>query len=350
MFQKKYRYDGNRDAVIRYRQSEKKTMSFYGKCFMAVVVIVCILIIGIIILYYNLVNNTINNIHYEESNVCTYDESDSINILILGTDGRTEEEHARSDMIMLCSINERKETIQFISFQRDLYVTIPGREGRDRLGHAFAYGKGELAVQTIEENFQIPIDGYVVVNLASSLYQVIDAFGGAKVEMTLEESGMINGYIYELNEITGAEYGTSYLDETTQGVVVLDGRQAISYARIRYIGTDIERTSRQREVIMGMLENLKEELFSGHIMAAVNLYTKLPNAASSITTSIPKEKLKKIVNHMFAYSEYKVSSNLSIPVAGDWWDFTTDSGMDVIEWNVDTTLEKLKNVLGIKKQ
>lgn len=345
MLEKKYRYNGYDDAVKRYKQSEKKELSIQMKFLIGMGIVLGICIILIAVLYYNLIHNTSNQIQYQESTVCTYDERDGIHILILGTDERVAGDAARSDMIMLCSIDKKKETMQFISFQRDLYVTIPGREGRDRLGHAFAYGKGELAAQTIEENFDIELDGYVVVNLASSLYQVIDAFGGSQVELTLEEARMINGYIFELNNITGSPYGTSYIDETTQGVVVLDGRQAISYARIRYIGTDVERTSRQREVIIGMVQNLKNKLLHGNIIAGIHVYNKLPKAASNVTTSIPQEELKNIMNQAFVYTEYKINNDLSLPVAGDWWDATTPGGMAVIEWNVEETLKKLKDAL-----
>ncbi len=168
-------------------------------------------------------------------------------VLVIGSDGRSPDEQGRSDSMILLSFNSRTNQIILTSFMRDCYVNIPDY-GMDKLNSAYSYGGADLLMDTIENNFNIKIDDYVTVNFIS-FSGIIDAVGGIDIEVSDEEAQAINDILFsEVNGLMGDDQWADFLD--SGGKHHLNGKQALSYARIRYVGnSDFERTSRQREVI-----------------------------------------------------------------------------------------------------
>lgn len=171
------------------------------------------------------------------------------NILIIGTDSRDiESDTGRSDSIILLSINSRSKTIYLTSFLRDVNVYINDTYGKGKLNSAYAYGGPELLMDTIESNYSIKIDDYVVVSFAACA-AVIDAVGGVEITLSDDEAQALNEIlISEVNELMGDKRNDDLLE--CGGTYNLSGKQALSYSRIRYVGNaDFERTSRQRDVM-----------------------------------------------------------------------------------------------------
>lgn len=168
-------------------------------------------------------------------------------VLVIGSDGRSAEEQGRSDSMILLSFNSRTNEIILTSFMRDCYVNIPNY-GMDKLNAAYSYGGAELLMDTIESNFMIKIDDYVTINFIS-FSGIIDAVGGIDIDVSDEEAHAINDILFsEVNQLMGDDQWADFLD--AGGKLHLNGKQALSYARIRYVGnSDFERTSRQREVL-----------------------------------------------------------------------------------------------------
>lgn len=168
-------------------------------------------------------------------------------VLVIGSDGRSPDEQGRSDSMILLSFNSRTNQIILTSFMRDCYVNIPDY-GMDKLNSAYSYGGADLLMDTIENNFNIAIDDYVTVNFIS-FSGIIDAVGGIDIDVSDEEAQAINDILFsEVNGLMGDDQWADFLDGG--GKLHLNGKQALSYARIRYVGnSDFERTSRQREVI-----------------------------------------------------------------------------------------------------
>ena len=177
------------------------------------------------------------------------------NVLLIGTDGRTADERGRSDTMMLASFNSRTNKISLISFMRDCYVEIPDY-GWDKLNAAYSYGGAELLMDTIEHNFGVAIDDYVSVNFVS-FANIVDSVGGIDVQVSDAEAQEINTILQaEVNSIMGDDVFADLLD--SGGKLHLNGKQALSYARIRYIGNaDFERTERQRRVIELVMNKAK---------------------------------------------------------------------------------------------
>ena len=90
-------------------------------------------------------------------------KEDNISVLFLGVDNRDGELDGLSDAMLLATFNKQEHSVKLTSIPRDSLVTIPGR-GEDKITHAHAYGGTDLAVRTVEELFNIPVDYFVKLN------------------------------------------------------------------------------------------------------------------------------------------------------------------------------------------
>lgn len=164
-----------------------------------------------------------------------------INILLVGQDRREGQSRQRSDSMILCTINKSAKTLTMTSFLRDTWVRIPGRYD-ERLNVPYAIGGFSLLNETLEYNFGISADHSIEVDF-SGFKNVIDMVGGVDIELTAAESKHLNN----LGE------NRSF----TAGVNRLDGEQALDYARIRALDNDLNRSNRQRTVLMAILAKSK---------------------------------------------------------------------------------------------
>ena len=168
-----------------------------------------------------------------------------VNILLIGQDRREGEETARSDSMILCTYHRKTGNVTMTSFLRDLYVPIPGHHN-NRINAAYSEGGAALLDRTLRENFDLHIDGNIEVDF-SQFSQIIDLLGGVQLELREDEAA-------EINKETGSGLSA--------GVQVLNGEQALTYARIRKLDADgdFSRTSRQRKLmnaLLGSYRNIK---------------------------------------------------------------------------------------------
>ncbi len=166
------------------------------------------------------------------------------NILLIGTDRHTKNENGRSDTMMLVSINYDTKKVHLTSLMRAMYVCIPRPDGQTwgMLNAAYSWGGPNLLVDTVELNFRIKIDRYVVVNMGA-FERVVDLLGG--VSFSLSEAEALH-----VTSISGIPTGS--------GMQQLNGTQARSYCQIRAIDNDFKRTARQRKVITLLMEKAKK--------------------------------------------------------------------------------------------
>lgn len=174
-----------------------------------------------------------------------------INIALLGVDTRTlgAFDGTRADCIMMLSIDRENKTMKLASLARDTYANIEGY-GMDKINHAYAFGGPTLMVKALNQNFNLNITDFAVVNFFG-MAEIIDRLGGVELEVDEEEVQYINGYIDEISRIKGIE--PQHI--STPGTYNLTGIQAVAYSRIRYTdGGDFKRTERQREVLLKLAE------------------------------------------------------------------------------------------------
>lgn len=191
---------------------------------------------------------------------------DWINILLLGTDQRTLKESARTDSMIICSINPSTGAVKLTSVMRDLAVKLDDigqYAGTHRINSAAYFGGPEYAVKIFNECFDMNIEHYVMVNFFG-FQKIAQALGGIEVNITEAEMENINknavqqawiahnAGINEDDQIN--EYLTTFGENTH-----LNGRQTLAYARIRYTDSDFSRADRQRTVLTKLLEKLKSK-------------------------------------------------------------------------------------------
>ena len=164
---------------------------------------------------------------------------DQINIMLLGSDQRIGEGGFRTDTIILLSINPSKNTASMVSFPRDMYVYIPGWT-HQRINTAMFHGGFEILAQTLEYNFGVKPEYYVMINFWA-FEQVIDSFDGIDVQVGRALTDQRSGY---------GQY------TVPAGEVWMDGATALWYARSRYSSSDFDRTRRQQEVTQAIIERL----------------------------------------------------------------------------------------------
>ena len=113
-----------------------------------------------------------------------------INIAFFGVDRRAVNEASRSDSIMILSIDEMHKKIKMSSIMRDTYVEIKNH-GQTKINHAYAYGGPQLAIRTLNENFNLDIRDYVTVDFFN-FEKIIDAIGGVTIDVKQDEISLIN--------------------------------------------------------------------------------------------------------------------------------------------------------------
>lgn len=204
--------------------------------------------------------------------------ADITNIALFGVDTRdVSSDSGRSDALMILSVNRTDNQIKLISIARDSYVAVDGY-GMDKITHAYAYGGPELAIRTINQNFNMDIQEFVTVNFAQ-LANIIDYVGGVYVNVDEDERQVLNDYIPELQSL-----GISAEPVEQAGYQLLTGGQAVAYSRDRYTGSDMDRTERQREVLNSLFDSVSQ----------MDL-TKLPGLASVVlsqcTTSLSVDEM-----------------------------------------------------------
>ena len=239
------------------RRKEKKENSVLK----TVVILLAILVIVFPAAAFGYVYLKLNVMHDSTANEGILNENNFqsergiTNILLAGTDGRPGEKDSRSDSMMILTVDTKNKSLKLTSLNRDTYVNIPGH-GYQKLTHAYAYGGINLLVETIENNFEIDIQEYAVVDFYSFM-DIVDALGGVEVDVKQNEINEINKYI-KLDTYKWSKDTEPMKLIEHAGVQKLNGYQTLSYARIRKNDSTQERDRRQRAVIEGLMNGVKD--------------------------------------------------------------------------------------------
>ncbi|NLG37993.1 MAG: LCP family protein [Clostridiales bacterium] len=178
------------------------------------------------------------------------EDKDTVDVLLLGVDSRSNNFSGRSDVMLLIRVNTRTGSIKMVSFMRDLLVNVPGH-GKNRINTAYMYGGPELALQVVNETFGLRVENYMLFNFYGTT-SIIEMMGGVTIDIESNEIDTTNQIIDELNFIFKSD--SPRLKKAVPQR--LDGVQATAYMRNRKSGTDSARTNRQRTVLMALLRSL----------------------------------------------------------------------------------------------
>lgn len=181
------------------------------------------------------------------------DDENVINVLLLGEENIYNASQGRTDAIILVSINLNGGPLKMVSFQRDLYVDVPGKSS-GKLNAAYVKTKKlSGVVETIEKNFGVDIDGYAKVDF-KGFEDLIDSLGGLRISLTAKESEYLNTtkYISKPSE-----------RNTVAGEQNMTGAQVLGYCRVRYVKTadglsdDRGRNARHRIVLKALFNKFR---------------------------------------------------------------------------------------------
>ncbi|MBO4383238.1 MAG: LCP family protein [Clostridia bacterium] len=235
----------------------------------------------------------------------------SLNILLVGLDSRKDNYTGLSDSMILCTINKSSKKFIMTSLLRDSYVSIPGH-GKDKLNKAYAEGGSNLLINTIYENYGIVVDRVAVFNFLFVI-DVIDYLGGVTVELTKDEIPYLNMYIHDQNEeLFNSATPNKGQIHSGPGTYNLTGNQALAYARIRYVGTDVARSERQRLVLQECIEKCKN-------LNAAQLNEMAKTFLPRIKTDMTMSDTSSLIITLLRSGSYQTNS-LSLPIEGTWKD------------------------------
>lgn len=248
----------------------------------------------------------VNTEIYEEvSDKVTEDEfNDIVTVALFGTDSRNPNnmDAGRSDTIIIASINPKTKSVKLLSIPRDTYVNVPGY-GKTKINHAYAYGKEQLSIKTINNNFGLNITEYVTIDF-SGLIHIINSVGGIKLNLTNEEISYINRYSTEAYKTTGNSYKKI---NASNGAVVLDGEQALAHSRNRTIGNDFNRAERQRDVVEALMNKLAS-------MNVNDILSLSDSFLSEVRTNINPTKYIGLLTSVFADRNEYLSNVISVQI------------------------------------
>jgi len=273
-----------------------------------------------------------------ESNVAVMQDENVVNVLLLGEENMRNATRGRTDAILVASLNKKTGEISLVSFLRDTWVQIPGKPD-DRLNAAYTHGGAKKMMETIEKNFKIKLDGYVLINF-EGFENMIDELGGLRISLTAKESDYLNkeDYISKPEE-----------RNTVAGYQNMTGSQVLGYCRVRHVPTenglknDIGRSYRHRVVLKALFDKYKEkgmvELLSvmykcfEYVTTTESVYAMAPDCLQIVmekrnfdiqTLQIPKS------GH---YSDTKISGKAVLSFFPDNIDILQDFLYDLEEEN-----------------
>lgn len=244
---------------------------------------------------------------------------------IFGVDTRAKNlgKGTRSDSIMVVDVNHQTKEVRLASIFRDCYVSIEGH-GMDKINHAHSFGGPDLAMATVNRNFDLNIDKYITVNFIN-VSELIDEIGGIDMDITESETKYINSYIDEINRIEGKN--SPHI--TTPGDYTLDGVQSVAYTRIRYTaGGDYKRAERQRTILFKIFEKAKK-------LDSSTLVNMVEKFMDEINTNY---ETSDVIDMLYYLSKYNIVDSKAFPtklwggkVDGVWYGVPVTLKSNVME-------------------
>lgn len=306
---------------------------------LGVILVVILGAVGGVYFYGNYLFNKLEKVEIDKDNIGITEEveeklsqySDSIiNIALFGVDA-VDGEAGRSDSIMIATIDTVHKKLKLTSIMRDSYVAIDGH-GNDKINHAYAFGGPQLAIKTLNENFDLNIEDFASVNF-ETLPKIIDKIGGIELDIDADELEYINGYIAHLNNING----TSEPAIESTGLQHVSGTQALAFCRIRYTsGGDYKRTERHREVLTKIFEKIET-------LPATSYPSLLLEVLPMVNTSLTYNEILDLGTEVLKLGDS--SMELERFPLDEYCEGQMINGVYYLTFDKETTVEQLHNYI-----
>ena len=251
----------------------------------------------------------------EDNSLKASDVDGKFGILLMGVDNDAEREKTehldstRADSLIYMVYDGENKKIDMVSLPRDIWTNIYDGTGNGtivstaKINSAFAIGEEDATIETVQNYLQLPINYYVNINF-TSFEKIIDAIGGVTVDVP-----------YDINK----KYTSDNTGETLipKGRQLLNGEQALIFARIRKMDTDVDRGNRQQEVIEAAISQALK----------INNVTKyqqiLDSVSEDVNTNFKFEDLVSLAGNML--SGFDIEKHTY-----EWYDGTSYDGQSVV--------------------
>ena len=259
------------------------------------------------------------------------------NIALFGVDSRdgSLQTGARSDSIMVISINQETKDVKITSIYRDTCLKVPGY-GFSKATHAYAYGGAELSMSMLNTNLDLDITEYVTVGF-DALIETIDELGGIDIDVHDNEIDHLNNYqrsMFVENE--NDALNENIVKVTHSGMQTLNGLQATAYCRIRYVGDDFGRAERQRKVLMACMDKAKT-------MSPTTLVSILNKVMENVYTNLDVTEMASILSDV---ANYQIVAQDGVPFEDSRTTGTIGKkGSCVIPLDLETNVVKLHELM-----
>ncbi|MDU5263708.1 MAG: LCP family protein [Clostridium celatum] len=306
---------------------------------LAIVLVVILGAVGGVYFYGNHLFNKIEKVEIDKDNIGITEEVEEklsqysnsiINIALFGVDA-VEGGAGRSDSIMIATLDTVNKKLKLTSIMRDSYVAIDGH-GNDKINHAYAFGGPQLAIKTLNENFDLNIEDFASVNF-ETLPKIIDKVGGIELDIDADELKYINSYIANLNSING----TNEPSIASAGLQHVSGTQALAFCRIRYTsGGDYKRTERHREVLTKILEKIET-------LPATSYPSLLSDILPMVNTSLDYSEILELGTEVLKLGDSKMELE-RFPL-DDYCEGKMINEIYYLTFDKETTVEQLHNYI-----
>jgi len=254
------------------------------------------------------------------------------NILLIGRDLATDN-NSIIESFALLTVNKRSEKLVVTRFSGQLYLNVPG-VGKDRLVTAYRVGGTDLLAQTLEKNFGLIIDGFLMTDY-SVYIDIVDIIGGVDLFVSQDELAPINRNIREINQQLGYSMEEDLIFNA--GKITLNGKQALGYSRNWYTDDgEFISYGNQKAVVLSILDKVK-----GFNLIEMNNF--LNEVLPKVTTNLPKSRIMEFILLLPLYLDYGIDY-ISLPVKGTEKKIYIN-GYTVLDYNSEQNLSKLHSTL-----
>ncbi len=226
--------------------------------------------------------------------------NEKFQVLLIGVDSLDSKKakNTRSDVMMVLDIDGEKKTASLISLPRDSRVKIKDH-GKTKLNHAYAYGKADLALETVNENFDLDIPYYIVVDYAF-VKDVVNIVDGIDVDVPMD---------MDYEDPSADPPLSIHLKEGHQH---LNGDQAMQFLRFRkgYKNADLDRVKAQQAFMAAFVDKVKS---SKGILHAPSL---LVSYMDNTTSNMPLSKVSRMGLTMLSVGQENLET-ATIPGTAD---------------------------------
>lgn len=250
-------------------------------------------------------------------------KADPIAFLLMGIDQRGKET-GRSDTLLYAVVRPSDGNILLVSIPRDMYVEIVGRDRKDKINHAFAFGGAGMSMDTVEKLLDSPVHYYASINF-EGFKQVIDELGGIElpIEKDIENKDPNHDYFF----IKG-------------GQSVYNGTDALNFVRYREdAGGDMSRTERNQQLLSAMMDkatNMNQWMKIPQLIQILgnNFQTDMrPDNLVDLAQVMIQSKQRNIYNHTLAGEGHRLENG------GAWYFFVDQKDLSKVQAMIKNWLD-----------